>query len=532
MGKVRTHHAVTTLQVLGAGVVAALLFEGALRFFRQYLLRFATTRMDMRLAQETFWRMVRLPLRFFEQSFAGVVVKHMQQADEIREFLTGNLLSALLDASALVVFLPALYLYSPKLTMVVLGFSVGAALVVGLLIKPFHKRLMRLYEAEGVRQALLVETIQGMATVKSLALERSRRARWEQASARPVSANFGVEKTAALAQSVIRTLERLMSVAVVWMGVSSVFQGNLTVGALIAFQMLSQNVSSPLIRLVEMGHEFQRARISVAMLGEIMNRTPERSLGRDGGAAPLQGRVEFKDVRFAYGPHLPNVLDGVSFELAAGRVLGVVGRSGSGKTTVTRLLQGLLQAGGGEVLLDGADVRRMDPVRLRRQIGVVLQENFIFHGSVRENIALARPGAKLKDVVRAAEMAGADEFVKRLPQGYDTVLEENGANLSGGQKQRLAIARALMTDPRILVFDEATSNLDPESEAAIQANLAEITKGRTTIIVAHRLSTLRRADEILVLDKGRVREMGRHEDLVARKTLYGALWRVQQGEAA
>lgn len=530
--KVLTNHAVTTLQALGAGVVVALLFEGALRFFRQYLLRFATTRMDMRLAQETFWKMVRLPLRFFEQSFAGVVVKHMQQADQIREFLTGNLLSALLDASALVVFLPVLYLYSPKLTLVVLAFSVGAALVVALLIRPFHNRLMRLYEAEGARQALLVETIQGMPTVKSLALERSRRARWEEASARAVTANFSVEKTAALAQSVIRTLERLMSVAVIWLGVSSVFDGVLTVGALIAFQMLSQNVASPLIRLVEMAHEFQRVRISVSMLGEIMNRTPERSLGRDDDGRRLHGRIAFKDVRFAYGPHLPAVLDGVSFEVEPGKVLGVVGRSGSGKTTITRLLQGLLQAGAGEVLLDGVDVRRMDPTQLRRQIGVVLQENFIFHGSVRENISLSRPAAKMSEVVRAAEMAGADEFIRLLPDGYDTMLEENGSNLSGGQKQRLAIARALMNDPRILVFDEATSNLDPESEAAIQANLAEIAKGRTTIIVAHRLSTLRRADEILVLDKGRVREMGRHEDLVEGATLYGALWRAQQGEAA
>lgn len=525
--KVLAHHAVTTLHVMGIGVVGAVLFEGVLRFLREYLLRFATSRIDLRLAMNTFARLVRLPLDFFERSFAGVVVKHMQQVEQIREFLTGNMLETMLDATALLVFLPILYLYSSKLTFIVLGFALVTAICIGLMLGPFYGRLLRLYDAEGKRQALLVETITGMNTVKSLALEPSRNKRWEDGSAQSVSSNFSVEKMAAAGQAIIKTLERLMTVSVIWVGVSSVFEGTMTVGALIAFQMLSQNVTTPLIRLVELVHEYQKTHLAVNMLGEIMNRRPEPGFDRRGTRSEIRGGLEISKLSFSYVPGENSALDNIDLNIQPGEVLGVVGRSGSGKTTLTRLIQGLYPVQKGTISFDGTEIREMDIRHLRDSIGVVLQENFIFHGMVRENIGLARPGADFDQIVEAAKLAGADEFIRKLPQGYDTILDENGANLSGGQKQRLAIARALMKDPGLIIFDEATSALDPESEYRIQENLEKIAEGRSMIIVAHRLSTLRHADRIIVMEDGRIEAQGAHKELLMSSPIYRNLWEKQ-----
>ena len=525
--RVLSHQAATTLTVLGIGVCVAIMFEGLLRYLREYLLRFATAKIDLSLAMSTFSHMVRLPLQFFERSFAGVVVKHMQQADQIREFLTGNMLDTILDASSLLVFIPVLFLYSPQLTMLVLGFAGMTALIIALMIGPFHRRLMALYQAEGRRQALLVETIHGVGTVKSLALEPSRNSRWEEGAARAVTSTFAVDKISAAARAVIKTLERLMTVAVIWMGTRGVFEGTLSVGALIAFQMLSQNVTAPLVRIVEMVHEYQKTRLAVRMLGEIMNRKAEPGLSRAGTRPVLQGGIEFRGVGFSYTPGGTPALADIDLCIEPGEVVGIVGRSGSGKTTMTRLLQGMYPVSVGEILLDGERLADMDLAHLRDSMGVVLQENFIFHGTVRENIGVTRPGAVLEDVRRAARMAGAEEFIVKLSKGYDTVLEENGSNLSGGQKQRLAIARALLKDPRIMIFDEATSALDPESEARIQENLHRISAGRTMIIVAHRLSTLRHAGRIVVMDHGRITDAGTHAGLLETSEIYRNLWEKQ-----
>ncbi len=522
--KVLAHHTLSTLNVLGIGVTAAILFDGALRFLREYLLRYATSRIDLRLAMDTFAHMIRLPLAFFERSFAGVIIKHMQQTDQVREFLTGNLLNALLDASSLVVFLPVLFFYSTQLTVIVLVFAVVTAGTIALMIGPFQRRLTALYAAEGHRQALLVESIHGMGTIKSLALEGDRQRRWEEGSATAVLRNFSVRTMAAAGQSLIKTLERLLTVAVIFFGARGVFDGSLTVGELIAFQMLSQSVTMPLIRIVELIHEYQRVHLAVAMLGEVMNKKPEPGLARGGARPEIAGEIVIEDVRFAYAPGDPPALDGVSLRIAPGEVLGVVGKSGSGKTTLTRLIQGLYPLSQGRILFDGVSIRDMDIVHLRGNIGVVLQENFIFHGPLRDNLALTRPDADFEDLRLAARLAGADEFIERLPSGYDTILDENGANLSGGQRQRLAIARALLKDPRIMIFDEATSALDPDSESRIQENMEAISTGRTTVIVAHRLSTLRHADRIMVLDAGKIADIGPHAELLARCDIYRNLW--------
>ncbi|SFU09470.1 peptidase domain-containing ABC transporter [Mesorhizobium sp. YR577] len=530
--KVLVHQSYATLTVLVIGVAVALIFDAAFTFLRKYLLLYATNKIDIRMATRTFGHLLNLPIALFEQASAGVLVKHMQQTGRIREFLTGRLFLTLLDGLSLLVFIPILVLYSVKLTFVVLGFAALVGLVVMCLVGPFQRRLQALYQAEGERQALLVETVHGMRTVKSLALEPRQRRVWDDSSAQSISVRFRVDKISNIAQALTGLLEKLMSVAIIGLGALDVFSGTMTIGALVAFNMLAGRVSGPLVQIVTMVHEYQEVALSVRMLGEIMNQRPEQ-FGRGRGIRPeLKGQIEFEKVTFRYGPDGAPALDDVSFTVPAGSVFGIVGKSGSGKTTVTRLIQGLYQNQQGLVRMDGYDSREIDLVHLRTSIGVVLQDNFLFKGSVRENIAAAKPNASIEQIVEAARIAGAEEFIERLPRGFETLLEENGSNLSGGQKQRLAIARALITDPKLLILDEATSALDPDSEAIIRQNLSKIAEGRTVIIVSHRLSTLVDADAILVVDRGKIADIGRHDQLVSRCMTYRHLWSQQTRQVA
>jgi ATP-binding cassette subfamily B protein len=530
--KVLVHESYSTLAVLAVGIVVALIFDSAFTFLRRYLLLYATNRIDIRVATRTFQHLLSLPISLFEQASSGVLVKHMQQAARIREFLTGRLFLTLLDGLSLFVFLPILFVYSAKLTLVVVGFAALVGLIVLALVGPFKRRLHELYKAEGDRQALLVETVHGMRTVKSLALEPRQRRIWDDQSAHAVSLRYRVEKISTTAQALTGLVEKLMGVAIIGLGAFDVFDGTMTVGALVAFNMLAGRVSGPLTQIVTMVHEYQDVALSVRMLGEVMNRRPEQ-FGRGHGLRPaLSGQIDFENVTFRYTPDGAPALDNVSFAVPSGTVFGIVGKSGSGKTTITRLIQGLYANQQGLVRIDGFDIREIDLVHLRRGIGVVLQDNFLFHGTVRENIAAAKPDATFEEVAEAARMAGAEEFIERLPRGYDTVLEENGENLSGGQRQRLAIARALVTDPRLLIFDEATSALDPESETIIRNNLARISSGRTVIIVSHRLSSLVDADAILVIERGRVADLGRHDQLLSRCVTYRNLWNQQTRHVA
>ena len=530
--KVLVHESFTTLYVLSVGVAIALLFDAVFTFLRRYLLLYATNKVDIRVATRTFAHLLGLPISFFERIQAGVLVKHMQQASRIREFLTGRLFLTVLDAISLFVFLPVLFLYSIKLTFLVLGFAAAIAVVIALLVGPFRRRLYALYQAEAARQGLLVESVHGMRTVKSLAIEPLQKRVWDDRSAQSVTMRFRVEKISATAQSVTGLVEKLMSVAIIGFGALDVFDGMMTVGALVAFNMLAGRVSGPLVQIVTMVHEYQEIALAVQMLGKVMNQKPERDDARPGLRPELTGRIEFENVTFRYSVEGDPALDGVSFGIPAGSIFGIVGRSGSGKTTLTRLIQGLYPIQQGLLRIDGFDARELDLVHLRAGIGVVLQDNFLFHGSVRDNIACVKPDASFEEVARAARVAGADEFIERLPRGYDTILEENAENLSGGQKQRLAIARALITDPRLLIFDEATSALDPESEAIIRENLRRIAFGRTVIIVSHRLSMLPDAEAILVLDRGRIAGIGRHEQLLARCATYRQLWQQQTRQVA
>ncbi|MCS3742990.1 peptidase domain-containing ABC transporter [Rhizobium sp. BK661] len=530
--KVLVHQSYATLTVLTIGIAIALVFDAAFSFLRRYLLLYATNRIDIRIATRTFGHLLNLPIALFEQASAGVLVKHMQQTGRIREFLTGRLFLTLLDGVSLLVFIPILLLYSVKLTLVVIGFAALVGLVVALLVGPFQRRLQALYKAEGDRQALLVETVHGMRTVKSLALEPRQRRAWDDYSAQSISVRFRVDKISTVAQSMTGLLEKLMSVAIIGLGALDVFNGAMTIGALVAFNMLAGRVSGPLVQIVTMVHEYQEVALSVRMLGEIMNQRPEQA-GRGRGIRPhLRGNIEFDKVTFRYGPDGPPALDEVSFNIPAGSVFGVVGKSGSGKTTITRLIQGLYQNQQGIVRMDGYDSREIDLVHLRTSTGVVLQDNFLFRGTVRENIAAAKPDASIEEIMEVARIAGAEEFIERLPRGFDTMLEENASNLSGGQKQRLAIARALITDPKLLILDEATSALDPDSETIIRQNLSQIAAGRTVVIVSHRLSTLVDADAILVVERGKIADIGRHDQLVTRCMTYRHLWSQQMRQVA
>lgn len=525
--KVLVHQSVSTLWVLGIGIVIAMVFDALLGFVRSLLTLVATNKIDMRLTRRTFSHLMSLPIDYFETMSAGVITRHMQQLEGIRGFLTGQLFFTALEASALLILLPILFAYSAKLATIVLVFSAVIAGIVAALLPTFRRRLAALYTAEAKRQALLVETIHGMRTVKALAIEPVQRRNWDQYSADAITMHYRVGHLSIAGNAFTDFLGKLLPIAIIVIGAQDVFDQELTVGALIAFQMISNRVSSPLIQLVGLVNAYQQTALSVRMLGEVMNRPSEGRPGAGGLRPPLAGEIAFDEVTFRYPGASVAALDRASFTIQAGTVVGIVGRSGSGKTTITKLIQGLYSVQEGIIRFDGIDAREIDLGHLRRQIGVVLQENFLFRGTVRENIAIAKPDTSFEEIVAAAQAAGADEFIERLPQGYDTLLEENAANLSGGQKQRLSIARALVTKPRILILDEAASALDPESEAIFIRNLGRIAVGRTVVMISHRLSTLVNAHAILVMQQGRLVDRGRHDELLARCATYRQLWHQQ-----
>jgi ATP-binding cassette subfamily B protein len=395
------------------------------------------------------------------------------------------------------------------------------------MVPVFKRRLNDLNAAEGQRQSMMVETIHGMRTVKALAIEPTQRRLWDQRSAHSINMHFRVGKVAITGNAITDFLGKLLPVIIIVVGAQEVFDQTLSVGALIGFQMISGRVISPLISIVGLVNDYQETAMSVQMMGDVMNRPSEGRASAGGLRPDLAGEISFEDVTFRYPGSSALALDRASLTIPAGAVVGIVGRSGSGKTTLTKIIQGLYSVQEGIVRFDRTDAREIELAHLRRQIGVVLQENFLFRGTVRENIAAARPEATFEEIVAAAEASGAAEFIERLPQGYNTFLEENASNLSGGQKQRLSIARTLLTKPRILVLDEAASALDPESEAIFIRNLSRIAVGRTVIMISHRLSTLVNATAILVMQQGRLVDSGRHAELLTRCETYQQLWNQQ-----
>lgn len=530
MDKVLVHHGLTTLDVIAIGLLGIMLFETALSGLRSFVFAHTASRIDVELGSRLFHHLIHLPLAYFQARRVGDSVARVRELENIRNFLTGNAITLVMDVLFSVVFIAVMFYYSGWLTLVVVA-SLPLYALVSLLITPvLRQRLQDSFNRGAENQAFLVETVNGIDTLKSMAVEPQVLRRWDNQLAAYVAAGFKTQTLSTLANESVGLIGKLVTVATLWLGARLVIDGQLTVGELIAFNMLAGRVAQPIMRLAQLWTSFQQTGVSVQRLGDILNTRTELSSSARSALPPLQGGIEFDQVHFRYRADGSEILRGVSLRIAPGEVIGVVGRSGSGKSTLTRLLQRLYVPERGRVLVDGMDLALADASSLRRQIGVVQQDNLLFNRSIRENIALADPGTPLETVMQAARLAGAHDFILELAEGYDTMVGEHGASLSGGQRQRIAIARALIGDPRILIFDEATSALDYESERIIQQNMRSICQGRTVIIIAHRLSAVRDANRIVVVDRGQIVEQGSHAELLAHQAgHYARLHRLQQG---
>lgn len=528
--KVLVHKALTTLDVLILGLVAVSVFEIVLSGLRTYLFSHTAQRIDVKLGANLFKHLLALPLAYFEARQAGQTVARVRELESIRSFITGSALTLVVDLLFTVVFFAVMYYFSPLLTLIVLG-AVPCYLILSVLVTPLLRaRLHEKFNRGAENQAFLVESVHGVGTLKAMAVEPQWRRHWEEQLAGYVRASFRAGNLSNIANQAAGLINKLTFVLILWFGARLVIQGELTVGQLVAFNMFAARISSPILRLVQLWQDFQQAGISVQRLGDILNTHPEPGYNPNRAVLPaIQGRITFDQVTFRYRSDGPEILRRISLDIAPGEVIGIVGRSGSGKSTLAKLVQRLYVPESGRVLIDGVDLALVEPAWLRRQIGVVQQENFLFNRSVRDNIALRDPALSMDAVIHAATLAGAHDFILELREGYDTLVGEHGCNLSGGQRQRIAIARALVTDPRILIFDEATSALDYESERIIHDNMQAICEGRSVIIIAHRLTAIRRCDRIVVVDKGQIVEQGPHDELRAQGGVYAGLWELQGG---
>ncbi|GAB5349914.1 Leukotoxin export ATP-binding protein LtxB [Alteriqipengyuania sp. 357] len=528
--KVLVNQAMTTLEVLAIGLTAMLIFETILSGLRNWLFAHTSNRVDAELSASLFRHLVALPLSYFEARRVGDSVARVRELENIRNFLTSNAVTVVIDLFFTIVFFAVMYLYSPLLTLIVALTIPVYVLISFLITPPLRARLDEKFKRGAENQAFLVETVTGIGTLKSMAVEPRMRDRWEKQFAGYIKTGWDVTVLSTWGSHLIQLVSKLTTVAILFFGAKAVISGDLSVGALVAFNMLAGRVAQPILRLSQLWQDFQQVRISVDRLGDILNAPaePEHNPNR-ASLPPIEGRIGFDKVRFRYRPDAPEALRGVSLDIRPGEMLGIVGPSGSGKSTLTKLVQRLYVPEQGRVLVDGTDLSLVDPAWLRRQVGVVLQENILFNRSVRENIALSNPTLSMDKVIAAAQLAGAHEFILTLSHGYDTLIEERGANLSGGQRQRLAIARALITDPRILILDEATSALDAESEEIIQNNLGRIAQGRTVMIIAHRLSAVRPCHRIITVEAGEITEIGTHEELLQAGGRYAQLHAKQTG---
>lgn len=529
MDKVLVHNGLTTLDVIAIGLVSMAVFDVLLSGLRTYVFAHTTSKIDVELGARLFRHVLSLPLAYFESRRVGDTIARVRELENIRNFLTGQALTSVLDLFFTVVFLSVMFWYSGWLTLIVVLSLPLYATISGLITPVLRKRLNDKFARGADNQSFLVETVSGIGTVKAMAVDPRVTRTWDNQLAGYVSAGFNVTRIATLGQQGVQLVQKLTAVAVLFWGAKLVMEGKLSIGQLIAFNMLSGQVTAPIIRLAQLWQDFQQVGISVERLGDILNTRTEVP-GSRLALPPIRGQVTFERVTFRYRPDAPEVLNGIELDIRPGEIIGIVGRSGSGKSTLTKLVQRLYTPERGRVLIDGQDLALADPAWLRRQLGVVLQENFLFNRSIRENIAVTDPGMPLERVIHAAKLAGAHDFILELPEGYDTKVGEHGTGLSGGQRQRIAIARALIGDPRILILDEATSALDYESEHAVMRNMRAICKGRTVLIIAHRLSTVRHANRIVVVEKGRIVESGSHAELVDRPAgQYAHLYRLQQG---
>ena len=527
--RVMYYGSLDTFTMICIAFAVILLFETAFGHLRRYLVLFITTRTDVKLWSYTFDKVLNLPIDYFERSSTGEFIQKFHEMGKIRNFLTTQLFGTALDALVIVFFLPVMFFFSTVMTVCVLGLCAVICLWLIAMLPAIRRRVSAVVAAETRRGSFLVETIHGIRAVKSLALDARQRHQWDVHCADVAEKRYAEGLLTNWVQTVVHPLQILMTNGVIAIAVylALVNKDPMYIGAIIAFMMLTSRVVAPMIQASQAIVQIDEARVAVKGVAEMVNREAEEGRSGRGIRSPLIGRVEFSEVTFRYEGSSTPALDKVSFAIPEGTVFGIIGRSGSGKTTVTRLLQLLHSNYQGLIKIDGNDLREIDVDHLRSSLGVVLQENFLFRGSIRDTIAASKPDASFEEIVQAARLAGAEEFIERLPRGYETFIQEGSTNLSGGQRQRLAIARALIGDPRILILDEATSALDADSEAIVNANLLRIAQGRTLIIISHRLSSLVNADAILVLERGGVYDIGAHEELLDRCDIYSGLWHQQ-----
>ena len=527
--KVLTHRSLTTLDVMVIALLGVSIFEVVLAAMRHYLFSHTTNRIDVELGSKLFRHLMHLPLNYFETRRSGDTVARVRELENARSFMTGQALTSWLDLLFAIVFLAVMFYYSPSLTFIVIA-ALPIFFAASWIITPLLRKKLEDKFAQGAEnQTFLVETVTSMETLKSHAVEPQWQREWDRRLADYVNSSFQSGHLANATNQFTSLASKLVTVLLLYFGATQVIDGNLTVGGLIAFNMLSGRVNAPILKLASLWQEFTQMKVSIKRLGDIMD-APAEPAFRPGRITPpdLQGRVTFEHVSFRYGANLPEVVSDLNFEAQPGDIIGITGISGAGKTTLMRLMQRLYTPEKGRMLVDGMDLGLVDPSWLRRQMGVVGQDTQLFNRSVRDNIAFGNPGISAEAVMESARLAGAHDFILNLPDGYDTLIGERGGRLSGGQRARIAIARALVTNPRILLLDEATAALDYESERVIHSHMAEICAGRTVFIVAHRLSTLRLATHILVLEQGRLIEQGKHLGLIADAGRYASLYQSHQ----
>lgn len=529
LDKVIVHRSIITLDVLAFAFAVVMVFELLLNFSRKYIFLHTASKIDAKLGAKLFKHLFSLPFTYFENRKVGNIITRVRELDQIREFITNKSISVILDLFFSFVFLIMMFLYSPILTCIVIGFVTAIAFLYLIITPEFRERLEKKFQMGAQSNSYLVESVTGIQTVKSLAIEGSMQKKWEDYLAKYISSSFKLSNIGNIANALSSFLQKAMTISILYFGVKLVIDNKLTIGQLIAFQMFSNQFSSPVLRLVNLWNEFQQCLLGIDRLGDILNTPVEVQSSQSITLPQIHGSVKFDNICFKYSPNTPYAINKFMYNIQPGMSVGIVGRSGSGKSTITKLIQRLYLPNEGAIYIDGIDIRQMNPSWLRYNIGVVLQENYLFAGSIKENISLPKPDAPIEMIIQAAQIAGAHEFIAEFPEGYETIVGERGSSLSGGQKQRIAIARALITNPRIFIMDEATSALDYESEKIILSNMSKITKGRTTFIIAHRLSAVKNCDIILVMEKGHIIEAGNHQELMCNEKGYYKFLYNQQG---
>lgn len=525
--KVVVHNSINTLNVLGISLLVITIFEAILTLSKTYIFKNITSKVDILLGMKLFKQLVRLPLSYFESRRSGDTLSRIREVENVRSFITGGPLTSLLDVLFLFVYVIVMVYYSLPLTLIIMVSLVIYSILSLLVVPIFTNMLNRMYEKGADENSYLLEAINGMQTIKALALEGKKQIRWENILSDYIKTKLDLSLFNEAINQLSEFIRKFFDLLILYIGVRLVLKGNLTIGSLIAFRMLSGNVTGPVLKLVGMWQEFNQMKVSVEKIGDIFN-NPTETKGGSTSMDEVYGYIRFENVSFKYAFDKPLVVRNMSFEIPQGKIIGIVGKSGSGKSTISKLVQRLYIPEAGSIYIDDYDISTVDPNSLRRSIGVVLQENFLFKGSIKENIEINKSNATMDDVIKSCKLAGAHDFIMDLPDKYDTVVGENGVGLSGGQRQRIAIARALIRNPRILIFDEATSALDYESESIINKNLKEICHDKTVLIIAHRLSTLKDADEIMVVEKGEIVEYDTHERLLEQKGIYHYLYSMQQ----